>query len=83
MTAVSHQVVGLIDIPSDAGWSADAIVRECLGMSPRIRERDQTAFTRRVGASCGFEMDPVDADFSRLRADLDQLLEDFLICCHE
>jgi hypothetical protein len=81
MPALSHQVVGLIDVPSDA-WSADALVRDCLGIVPRAKERDRF-ITGRRGTSAQLERDDVAADFSQLRDDLDQLLEHFLMNCQE
>jgi hypothetical protein len=83
MTAVSHQVVGLIDIPADAAWSADAIVGECLGLLRRSRDRDRIVIAGRLPGCSPSELTPVAADFSQLRDDLDQLLETFLTNCPE
>ena len=81
MPALSHQVVGLIDVPSDA-WSADALVRDCLGIIPRAKERNRF-IAGRLAACSQLERDSVAADFSQLRDDLDQLLEHFLMNCQE
>jgi hypothetical protein len=81
MSALSHQVVGLIDVPSDA-WSADALVRDCLGIVPRAKDLDRF-ISRRLAARSAMARDSVPADFSQLRDDLDQLLEHFLMNCQE
>jgi hypothetical protein len=76
MTVVySHHVVGLIDISHDAPSSADAIVRECLGIR-RPQSRERWDFASRLQP---VQLAPVKADFSQLRDDLDQLLETFLL----
>jgi hypothetical protein len=81
MAAVAHQVVGLIDIPTDVPWSADAIVSECLGIAPGVRDRDRWIIAGRLPARPPFDLARLTADLPQLQDDLDQLLESFLVNC--
>ncbi len=83
MTTVSHQVVGLIDVPTDVPWSADAIVSECLGIVPGSKDRERLIIAGRLPVRPSFESARLTADFSQLRNDLDQLLESFLVNCQQ
>jgi hypothetical protein len=84
MPAVSHHVVGVIEVSSDPIWSPDALVRESLGIEPcSTHPPARMVFAYRVPASSSATAAQVRADFSRLRDDLDQLLESFLTNCQE
>jgi hypothetical protein len=78
MTATAHQVVGLIEIPADGPWSADALVKECLGIRPEVLDRERFIIAGRLPANSPFETARLFADVPQLRSDLQDLLEEFL-----
>jgi hypothetical protein len=78
MFGVPHQVVGLVDVPAEGAWSADALVRDYLGRASRV-ERERTVIAGRLAAFGGGVGTSLAADLTQLRVDLDQLLENFLL----
>ena len=79
MSSAPRQVVGLIDLPGDVSWSADALVRECLGSIPSTGSHDQVVIAGRLPGRRPYESGLLAADLYQLRTDLDQLLDSFLV----
>lgn len=75
MAAATPQVAGYIELPSDGPWSADALVKECLGICSYVWDQQRTILAGRVPVPHSFDSARLVADMSQLKADLDDLFE--------
>ena len=78
MAATANQVVGLIEIPTDGPWSADALVKECLGVCTYVWDHDRVIIAARVAAPNSFESGRLFADVPQLHSDLEDLFNEFV-----
>ena len=78
MTTAAHQVVGLIEVPSDGPWSADALVKQCLGLRTQNWEREAFIIAGRLPVRPPFQSARLFADVPRLHGELQELFEEFL-----
>lgn len=78
MPVAVHQVVGLIEVPSDGPWSADALVKQCLGIRSQPWEREGFVIAGRLPVRPPFESARLFADVPTLQTELQELFEEFL-----